>query len=59
MAHLYKIDIENKPSGYADVYVDDVKVDRFTGPDAIGKAAKKIEELQKEEHDDGWTVATF
>lgn len=48
----YRIRIENGPSGNADVYVDDVFAERFTGRHAIEKAAKKIEELQMQEQNE-------
>ena len=55
----YRIDVESKPSGYADVYVDDEFIERFTGKDAISKAAKKIEEMQKKDHQENITWFNF
>lgn len=48
----YQIKIENRQSGNADVYVNDIFVERFTGRHAIEQAAKKIEELQIQEQNE-------
>ena len=47
-AKLYRLQIENKPSGYVDVYKNGQCVKRFEGPHAIEEAAKHIDRLREE-----------
>lgn len=49
---LYKIDVENKPSGKASVYVDDHFVVSYVGPHAIKNAADYISKLQEKDRNE-------
>lgn len=43
---LSYIEIENKPGGYADCYINHQCVKRFEGKDAIVKASEYIDKIQ-------------